>query len=200
MKKQETQPGTKAALAEDPLAILEVFDCLEVGPVKLEAKRLIAPYRLEWDGKEEQTELIYTYEENVFDSSEPEARNLASMIAAQAALNYGLFCRSIVFHGIFDDIDLELDEVHVVQMVWQPDRYSKNESVKWRGVFEWQCGCVTWDGNLVAARKVVRELRVHRGQILTATAWDGCLKCGQNKTVMFEAHADGSVGVEDERL
>ena len=105
MKKQQPPSKSLDALEKDPLSSLEIFECLEVGPVKLEVKRLIAPYRLKWNGKEEQTELIYTYEENVFDSSEPEALNLASMIAAQVALNYGLFCRSMVFHGVFDDID-----------------------------------------------------------------------------------------------
>jgi creatinine amidohydrolase/Fe(II)-dependent formamide hydrolase-like protein len=105
MKKEETQSKSSSAFEKDPLSILEIFDRLEVGPIKLEAKRLIAPYRLKWNGKEEQTELIYTYEEDVFDSSGPEAVNLASMIAAQVAINYGLFCRSMVFNGIFDDID-----------------------------------------------------------------------------------------------
>jgi creatinine amidohydrolase/Fe(II)-dependent formamide hydrolase-like protein len=90
---------------KDPLSVLEVFDRLEIGPVKLEPKRLIAPYRLYWNGKEEKTELIYSYEERVFDPTEPESQNLADMIAAQVALNYGLFCRSIVFHGRFDELD-----------------------------------------------------------------------------------------------
>jgi creatinine amidohydrolase/Fe(II)-dependent formamide hydrolase-like protein/7-cyano-7-deazaguanine synthase in queuosine biosynthesis len=90
---------------DDPLSMLEVFDRLEIGPVKLEPKRLVAPYRLFVNGKEECTELIYSYEESVFDSTEPESRNLADMIAAQVALNYGLFCRSIVFNGTFDEID-----------------------------------------------------------------------------------------------
>ncbi len=89
----------------DPLSVVEVFDRLEVGPVKLEPKRLVAPYRLTWDGKTEQTELIYSYEETVFAPAEAESRNLADMIAAQVALNYGLFCRSIVFHGTYDEID-----------------------------------------------------------------------------------------------
>ena len=90
---------------DDPLSMLEVFDRLEIGPVKLEPKRLVAPYRLFVSGKEECTELIYSYEETVFDSTEPESRNLADMIAAQVALNYGLFCGSIVFNGTFDEID-----------------------------------------------------------------------------------------------
>jgi creatinine amidohydrolase/Fe(II)-dependent formamide hydrolase-like protein len=90
---------------DDPLLTLEAFDRLEIGPVKLERKRLIAPYCLFFNGKEDRTELIYSYEEAVFDPSEPESRNLADMIAAQVALNYGLFCRSIVFHGTFDELD-----------------------------------------------------------------------------------------------
>ena len=90
---------------DDPLSMLEVFDRLEIGPVKLEPKRLIAPYRLFSDGKEDRTELIYSYEETVFDPAEPESRNLADMIAAQVAINYGLFCSAVVFHGTFDELD-----------------------------------------------------------------------------------------------
>ncbi|BBO70334.1 hypothetical protein DSCA_42640 [Desulfosarcina alkanivorans] len=90
---------------EDALAPLVVFDRLEVGPVRLEPKRLVAPYRLTVAGEAEQTELIYTYEEDVFDPRSPESRNLADMIAAQVALNYGLFCRDIVFNGLFDKTD-----------------------------------------------------------------------------------------------
>ena len=103
--KQTINPRDQGTSHDDPLAILEVFDRLEVGPVKLEPKRLVAPYRLVWDGKEEETKLIYSYEEKVFDPLEPESINLASMIAAQVALNYGLFCRKIVFHGVFDEAD-----------------------------------------------------------------------------------------------
>ena len=82
-----------------------MFERLEVGPVRLEPRRLIAPYRLFYNGKMEQTELIYSYEETVFDPVEPESQNLANMIAAQVALNYGLFCDTMVFHGLYDDID-----------------------------------------------------------------------------------------------
>ena len=90
---------------DDQLSILKVFHRLEVGPLKLERKRLIAPYRLFFDGKEDEFELIYKYEEPVFRPEEPESKNLANMIAAQVALNYGLFCQKIVFHGIFDETD-----------------------------------------------------------------------------------------------
>jgi creatinine amidohydrolase/Fe(II)-dependent formamide hydrolase-like protein len=90
---------------DDPLVGLEIFDRLIVGPIKIEPKRLIAPYRLVWDGREESIDLIYSYEEQVFKPDEPESQNLASMIAVQIALNYGLFCRSLVFHGMFDNLD-----------------------------------------------------------------------------------------------
>ena len=107
-KKKQSKPSIKTAEAKpvhDPLSVLQVFDRLEIGPVKLEPRRLMAPYRLFWNGREDRTELIYSYEEKVFDPSEPESQNLADMIAAQVALNYGLFCRTIVFHGTFDELD-----------------------------------------------------------------------------------------------
>jgi creatinine amidohydrolase/Fe(II)-dependent formamide hydrolase-like protein len=110
MVSKPTQPQTdrepaSGKTASDPLSALQVFDRLEIGPVKLEPTRLMAPYRLFWDGGEDRTELIYSYEETVFDPSEPESRNLADMIAAQVALNYGLFCHAIIFHGAFDELD-----------------------------------------------------------------------------------------------
>ena len=85
-KIQKNDPLTHPV--DDPLSNLNVFERLEVGPVKLEPKRLIAPYRLFYNGKMEQTELIYSYEETVFDPAEPESQNLANMIAAQVALNH----------------------------------------------------------------------------------------------------------------
>ena len=100
---EENKP--QANSDNDPLSALVVFDQLEVGPVKLEPKRLVAPYRLVAGDSTEQTELIYTYEEAVFDPNTEESRNLADMIAAQVALNYGLFCREIVFNGLFDKTD-----------------------------------------------------------------------------------------------
>jgi hypothetical protein len=78
-----------------------VIDRLEVGPVKVEGDRISASYRV----GEESFELAYKYQEPVFDPPDPEAGNLASVILAQVALNYGLFCREIVFHGDFDEAD-----------------------------------------------------------------------------------------------
>jgi creatinine amidohydrolase/Fe(II)-dependent formamide hydrolase-like protein len=101
-RKAKTEPKGKR---RDPLEPLLVFDRLEVGPVVLEPRRLKAPYRLFYGGGQEETEFVYRFEEDVFDPNDPVSVNLASMMAAQVALNYGLFCRKIVFHGIFDGTD-----------------------------------------------------------------------------------------------
>jgi len=89
----------------DPLAILQVFDRLEIGPVQLSARRLVCPYRLVKGRRADGIDLIYKYEEDVFDPNGTRDLNLASMIAAQVALNYGLFCRKIIFRGSFDRFD-----------------------------------------------------------------------------------------------
>jgi len=89
----------------DPLETLRAFRSLEVGPVELESDRLKAPYKLTLDGGTETTDLSYRFEEKVFDPDSLISRNLASMISAQVALNYGLFCEEITFHGVFDRLD-----------------------------------------------------------------------------------------------
>lgn len=94
----------------DPLAVLEVIDRLEVGPVRVEPRRLVAPYRITQGGREESIDLIYRYEERVFDPGETASQNLAAMIAAQVALNYGLFARQMVIHGPLDSHDRSLLE------------------------------------------------------------------------------------------
>jgi creatinine amidohydrolase/Fe(II)-dependent formamide hydrolase-like protein len=96
---------TIAENTTDILAPLVTIEQLTVGPVRLEPKRLIAPYHVTTDVHEAQSELIYRFDQPVFDPSNPTDRNLAAMMAAQVALNYGLFCRKIVFHGDFDESD-----------------------------------------------------------------------------------------------
>jgi creatinine amidohydrolase/Fe(II)-dependent formamide hydrolase-like protein len=95
---------------KDPLAVLEVIDRLEVGPVRVEPRRIVAPYRITQGGREESIDLIFRYEERVFDPSEAASQNLAAMIAAQVALNYGLFAREMVIHGPLDRHDRSLLE------------------------------------------------------------------------------------------
>ncbi len=95
---------------DDPLSVLEVIDRLEVGPVRVEPRRLVAPYRVVQGGKEETIDLIYRYEDRVFDPGDPASVNLATMIGAQVALNYGLFAGEIVVHGPLDPHDREFLE------------------------------------------------------------------------------------------
>lgn len=90
---------------EDPLAVLRAIDRLEVGPVVVGKNRLVAPYRVYAGNEVDSIDHIFTYEEDVFDPSDPVSINLAGMIAAQVAVNYGLFCDKIVFHGGFDAAD-----------------------------------------------------------------------------------------------
>jgi len=91
--------------AQDPLDILDVINKMEIGPVKVEKNRIISPYKVIQDGKISSFDLIYRYQEDVFNPDEPQSVNLADMIAAQVAINYGLFCREMVFIGHFDKVD-----------------------------------------------------------------------------------------------
>jgi len=92
------------------LSAFKTVDRLEVGPVVVEPRRLTAPYRVTIGNTSAETELVYRYEEAVFTPDDPSSINLASMIAAQVALNYGLFCSQLVFHGPFDRHDRKLLE------------------------------------------------------------------------------------------
>jgi len=102
--------GRAGGADKDPLAVLEVIDRLEVGPVRVEPRRLVAPYKVVSGGEEHVIELMYRYEERVFDPSDEGSLNLATMIASQVALNYGLFTREIVIHGPLDREDREFLE------------------------------------------------------------------------------------------
>ena len=85
---------------------LVVFERLMVGPVRLEPNRLKATYELTLlNGQVSTNELIYRYAEDVFRPHDARSINLASLIAAQIAVNYGLFCREIVFDGLFKNGD-----------------------------------------------------------------------------------------------
>jgi creatinine amidohydrolase/Fe(II)-dependent formamide hydrolase-like protein len=109
-ERNESMSGGRAAprsgrAAGDPLGPLEVFDTLEVGPATIRKDRISVPYTIRRGGKKDTTEFVYAYEEDVFTPHDPLSCNLAAMMGAQLALNYGLFCSSIVFHGPFDDAD-----------------------------------------------------------------------------------------------
>jgi len=99
--------GKTSIKEKDPLEALKVIDSLEVGPAAVEKDRISAEYTVRRGGKSDSMDLVYRYEEPVFESSEPQSMNLAQMIASQVALNYGLFCRKIVFNGLYDGTDRE---------------------------------------------------------------------------------------------
>ncbi len=97
--------GKMTGEQSDALQTLRAFDRMDIGPVRLEKRRLLAPYRICRGAKTDVIELAYRFEEDVFEPDEPASQNLASMLAAQVALNYGLFCDEIVFEGAFDACD-----------------------------------------------------------------------------------------------
>lgn len=103
MKPKTNQSAEKSLRSQ--LEPLKVVDCLEIGPVNLETRKISAPYRLKVGDSEDATTLSYVYDEDVFDPNELESQNLASMIAAQVGINYGLFCKEIRFLGVFDEAD-----------------------------------------------------------------------------------------------
>lgn len=90
---------------QDPLDILNVITRLEVGPARIERRRIKSTYGVVQNGKTESFDLIYHFLEDVFDPKDPASINLADMIAAQVAINYGLFCEEIIFRGFFDKAD-----------------------------------------------------------------------------------------------
>ncbi|HUT93473.1 MAG TPA: creatininase family protein [Thermoguttaceae bacterium] len=122
----------------DLLAPLNVIDRLEVGPVKVEKRRLTCPYRVVQDERSDVFEFQYSYDEDVFDPAESASQNLASMMAAQVALNYGLFCTELVFHGAFDRSDRQFlktmakntaREIYVKKFL-EPNPFLVSEAVK----------------------------------------------------------------------
>ena len=127
---------------QDPLRILNVIPKMEVGPVKVERNRLLAPYKVVKKNEVSSFELIYHFGENVFDPKEYESLNLASMIAAQVALNYGLFCKEIVFHGHFDKVDQQFikDMMHntareiFVKKFLEPNPFLRGEALNLRPI------------------------------------------------------------------
>ena len=97
---ETTSPG-------DALSFLQLIDRLEVGPPRIEPRRVVSRYTVWKDGKADSCDLVYRFAEDVFGPPDAGALNLASLMAAQVAVNYGLLCREIVFHGSFDAVDRE---------------------------------------------------------------------------------------------
>lgn len=91
------------------MASLEDFKCikkLSVKNLEIRKRRVKADYVLSLpDGSTDKTELIYSYEDNFFNPEDSEDINLASVMLAQVAFNYGLFSEVIEFDGLFDETD-----------------------------------------------------------------------------------------------
>lgn len=86
-----------------------VIKSITVGPVEIEPRRIKMPYRVvSLNGETSEKELIYSYTEPVFERGSAKSINLASVVGAQTALNYGLFCRQVIFDGFYDEADKRL--------------------------------------------------------------------------------------------
>lgn len=84
----------------------QVFKTLTVRDVKVEPCRVSATYALTVD--DDRTvfnKLIYRYRKPFFDPGSAQDVNLACMMVAQVAINYGLFCEKLVFQGLYDEVD-----------------------------------------------------------------------------------------------
>ena len=89
-----------------PLESFVVLRKLTVGSIEVESKKVKALYLIErFSGEKDFCELIYSYDAPYFDKNSGADVNLASMMLAQVALNYGLFCETIEFDGLFDKTD-----------------------------------------------------------------------------------------------
>lgn len=84
----------------------KVLHKLLVKNIHIEPKKVKAGYVIEKaSGETVATELIYSYEHPYFNKKNAEDVNLACMMLAQVAINYGLFFEEIVFDGLFDKTD-----------------------------------------------------------------------------------------------
>lgn len=117
------------------LSAFRVIDRLEVGPTAIVPDRISTPYRVTRGGETHQIDLRYRYEEPVFDPQDPKSRNLASLVGAQVALNYGLFCDEIAFHDELDGTDRKFlqemiantaKEIYVKKLL-QPNPFLREE-------------------------------------------------------------------------
>jgi hypothetical protein len=85
---------------------LVVLKRLSVRNITIEPKKVKAEYCVEkFSGETESYELIYSYDLPWFNKKNAQDINLASMMLAQVALNYGLFFEVIEFEGLFDKTD-----------------------------------------------------------------------------------------------
>lgn len=85
-----------------------VLKSLKIHQLEVKPKRVSATYEVtHLDGSVSNNVLFYTYNTALFNKSSVEDLNLASMMVAQVAINYGLFCEELIFDGYFDQADQE---------------------------------------------------------------------------------------------
>ena len=85
-----------------------VLKSLRVHKLEVKPRRVSATYEIvHRDGSTATNVLFYTYNSPVFNKKQPEDLNLASMMVAQVAMNYGLFCDELIFEGSYDLTDQE---------------------------------------------------------------------------------------------
>ncbi len=90
----------------DTMQAFTVFRQLRVGAIEILNKKVSATYELTtMKGEKLSNKLTYLYAESVFEPDDPATQNLASMMVAQVAVNYGLFCEKIVFDGLYGNTD-----------------------------------------------------------------------------------------------
>lgn len=83
-----------------------VLKRLSVTDIEIQPKKVKARYQIEcFSGETDSYDLIYSYDSAYFDKKSGVDVNLASMMLAQVALNYGLFFRTIQFDGLYDEAD-----------------------------------------------------------------------------------------------
>ncbi len=83
-----------------------VLKKLSVSQIQIEPKKVKAVYSVHKEsGDVNSFELIYSYAQSYFSKNNAEDINLASMMLAQVALNYGLFFEEIEFDGLYDKTD-----------------------------------------------------------------------------------------------
>ena len=83
-----------------------VFKSLRVFNIDIKPKRVKATYELiHNDGSVASNVLFYTYNLPLFNKKSTEDLNLASMMLAQVAMNYGLFCKELIFEGQYEIAD-----------------------------------------------------------------------------------------------
>lgn len=83
-----------------------VLKSLRVHQVEIKPKRVSAVYEvIHPDGSKASNVLFYTYNHSIFNKKNTKDLNLASMMLAQVAFNYGLFCEELIFEGHYDNAD-----------------------------------------------------------------------------------------------